>query len=417
MSPAEVTCPAGTVVGVEDGGVRRFHSIPYARIVGGFDDPLPAEQGSLIDATQPLPGTPALSITTPAGAHALTDLPVVVWIHGGRFETGDHTETYSDPDGFARDGVVHVRLGYRLKFPGLLPFHTDPPGHYRAVADCAEALRWIQRNIEAFGGDPTNVTLAGQSAGAAVVLWLTRRDHYRGEFRRALAMSPAFPRRGFEDRKWATRGALGQPLTRGALNALFARDRAKVERAYRRFRTQYITDMALGPHPLDPAEMAQVPLVLTCTDDEFYGAGAPYDRSGMGPAVARGFGPRMDLAREAASDYLAHAKRADPGHVAGRLMSDSLCRRFVDRVAEGAPGPVWLAEHAGHTRHSADLDALFHGELRKWFLQFARTGEAGWEAYGADRVAMRRTLRGSQVVAEETVTDPLGYLRGAFREV
>ncbi|MCP1386857.1 carboxylesterase family protein [Corynebacterium sp. TA-R-1] len=405
MPHTEVTCAAGTIVGTTEDGVRHFHSVEYSRIPRAFDDPRPAEQGVLIDATSERPGIPALSITAPAGAKTLADLPVLVWIHGGRFESGDHTETFSNPEGFAREGVIHVRVGYRLKFPGLLPFPTDPPGHYRAVADCAAALTWIQRNIEAFGGDPTNVTVMGQSAGAAIVLWLARRDHYRGEFRRALAMSPAFPRRGFESRKWAARGAIGKPLTRDSLNELFEHDPARVERAYQRFRTQYITDMALGPYPLDAAELAEVPIVLSATDQEFFDSGAPFDRA----ALYRLLGPRLDLKREAASDYFAAVQRIAPGHPAGQLFSDSLCRRFVDRVAEGAPGPIYLAEHVG-ARHSEDLTPMFRGALHEWVLGFIRSGKVGWERYDDRRLAARRTMDGKLDIAH----DPFGYLRGCF---
>ncbi|GAA1183849.1 Carboxylesterase [Corynebacterium glaucum] len=413
MPTAEVTCPAGTIVGTTDGttsgDVRHFHSIRYSRFEGAFDDPRPAEQGLLIDASAERPGTPALSITAPADSKMLTDLPVLVYIHGGRFETGDHTETYSNPEGFAREGVIHVRVGYRLKFPGLLQFPTDQPTHYRAVADVLEALAWVQRNIEAFGGDPTNVTVMGQSAGAAIALWLSRRDHYRGEFRRALAMSPVFPRRGFPTRKWAARGAIGKPLTRDSLNALFDSDRGKFDRAYKRFRTQYVTDMALGPHPLDTAELAEVPLVVTATDKEFYKSGKVYDSTGLGLTMARTFGPRMDLRGDAARDYLAALKERDRQHIAGQLIGDSLCRRFADMVAEGAPGPVWLAEHTD-TFHSQDLTPLFRGALQPWLLEFVRSGEVGWPRYDENRTAIRRNRDG----AAEIVTDPFGYLRGAF---
>lgn len=357
MTPTEVTCPAGTVVGVSEHGLRRFHSVPYARIDHPFDDPRSMEQGLLVDATLAQPATPALSITTPAAAKPHADLPVLVWIHGGRFEEGDHTEEVSNPDGFAREGMVHVRVGYRLKFPGLLPFTADPEGHYRAVADCQEALAWIQRNIEAFGGDPTNVTVMGQSAGGAIALWLTRRDHYRGEFRRVLAVSPAFPRRSFDGRKWAARGALGAPLTRDSLNEIAERNPHKLERAYQRYRRHFPTDMALGPYPMDPAELAAVPTVATYTDGEFYRPGQRFRR-----------------ARE--------------------RISEASVRRPAREVAEAAPGPVWLAEHAGAAGrplgHSEDLPALFAPD--SWLLEFVRTGEVGWGPYRESGEAHRREL-------------------------
>ena len=406
METTEVTCPAGTVLGTVNAGVRHFHSIPVVKIDGPFDDPRPQEHGLLIDATSPRPGHPHLSITTPAPAPSGGDLPVLVWVHGGGFETGDHTETFSNPDGFAREDVVHVRVGYRLKFSGFAQFSGDAPSHYRGVADVAEALAWVQRNIEAFGGDPTNVTLMGQSAGAAIVLWLCRRDHYKGEFRRALAMSPAFPRRGFEARKWAVRGALGTPVTRGELSKLSPE---KLERGYTRFSRHFPTDIKLGPHPLDPAEMAEVPLVLTCTDEEFYSQGAALDRSRrVAGAFVRIAGRSMGLRKGAGGDYVASISNEAP--VAGRFLTDALSRRFVDAVAEGAPGPVWVAEHPGYA-HSGDLEPLFAPDA--WLLEYVRTGEVGWPEYEQpDRLAARRRIGGEI----EVVADPLGYVRGLFAD-
>ena len=78
-------------------------------------------------------------------------------------------------------------------------------------------------------------------------------------------------------------------------------------------------------------------------------------------------------------------------------------------VAEGAPGPVWLAEHTD-AYHSQDLTPLFRGALQPWLLEFVRTGEVGWPRYDENRTAIRRDREG----ATEMVTDPLGYLRGAF---
>lgn len=401
----EVTCPAGTIVGNTYKRVRVFESIPYSRIAAPFSDPLPQDKGLLIDATVAQPQSTALSITTPANARPGTDCPVMVWIHGGRFEAGDHTESYPNGEAFANAGIVQVRVGYRLAFEGFMPFPTDAPGHYRGIADCAEALSWIQRNIESFGGDPTNVTVVGQSAGAAIALWLARRDHYKGEFRRALALSPAFPRQGFEARKWAARGALSTPLTRDAMNQL---DRKKLEKGYRRFRTQFITDCALGPHPFDAAELANVNLVVTSTREEFIGHGAALDRAGLGAAYVRAFGRRMGLKKGAAGAYLEGLRAAGGTRPAGRFNSDALIRRWVDEVCENAPGPnVWQAEFP-QGKHASELQDLFSAgtDLNTWLREYLRTGAVGWARYGARREAM--------CVGEGLTHDPLGYFRGCF---
>lgn len=416
----QVTAPAGAIVGTSDGEVRTFHSIPYAHVPVPFDSPAPAPTGLLIDATAPDPSTNRLSITTPEGARRNDDLPVIVFIHGGRFEEGSHTDTFSNPEGFARAGFVHVRVGYRLKFPGMLPLSGDAPHEYRAVQDCATALSWIQRNIEPFGGDPTNVTIVGHSAGADIALWLARRDHYTGEFRRAVVASPVFPRRSFAARKWAARGALGTPLLRRELNALAARNPKRIARAYGRFRTQYATDIALGPFPLEAGALARVPLVVTSTRDEFIPMVRGLDRVGMGKPAATLMARHMGVAKGHTRAYLERAAAMDPHAAGGRLISDAMCRRWVDQIAEGAPGELWLAEllptDTRPAYHSKELTPVFSTgtRLNAWLTHFARTGEAGWRPYAEDRTVMRVRLDGA---GAEEVTDPLGYLRGVFAPV
>lgn len=422
MATAEVTCPAGTVIGIDDGAVRHFHSIEYSRITAPFDDATPAETGMLIDATVARPEKTALSITTPSGATDADDLPVMVWIHGGRFEEGSHADPNTGSEAFAAQGVIQVRLGYRTTLAGLVQFPDDEPSHFRAAHDCLLALEWVQRDIEAFGGDPTNITLVGQSAGAALVLWLARRDHYRGGFRRAVAMSPAFPRKVYRQRRSSLRASLSMPLTRGTLNDA---DPERLERGYRRFRTRHITDLALGPGPLEPAELADVDLVVTSTHDEFYRTGAPADSAGIGPAWVRVAGRFMDLLPGRAGAYIEACCEIDPEHVLGRLFSDSLVRRFVDRVCEDAPGRVWQAEFvsdegaAGSVPHSGDLPSLFAqaphaaGEgLNGWMVRYCTDGEPGWPTYSPGRVALRTDVNCAR---PQLVEDPLGYLRGAFK--
>ena len=134
----------------------------------------------------------------------------------------------------ASAGLVHARVSYRSGLAGWLQFASDAPSRYRAVDDCLAGLMWLQRNVEARGGDPTNITVVGSGEAAAIALWLTRRDHYRGDFRRAAAIAPAFPRRSLQSRKWIIRGALGIPLTQPAVDNLAARKPEKFARAERR---------------------------------------------------------------------------------------------------------------------------------------------------------------------------------------
>ena len=423
MAPAEVTCPAGTIIGVNEGDCHHFHSIDYSRINAPFNDALPAERGAFIDATTPRPDAVALSITTPAHTTDADDLPVMVWIHGGRFEEGSHAENNTGAEAFAAQGVIQVRIGYRLKLPGLVQFPDDDPAHFRAVHDCQLALEWVQRNIEAFGGDPTNITVVGQSAGANIVLWLSRRDHYRGAFRRAVTLSPTFPRRTYARRKASLRAALGKPLTREALNAASA---STLEHGYQWFRLRHITDMALGPAPLDAAELADVDLVVTSTRDEFYSYARRTNRMRMDPVAVRVTGQMMNLDLRHARAYRAGCREIDPGHLQGRLISDSLVRRFADRVAEGAPGRVWQAEFVADDAsdapalHCDELPYLFAqaphppgAGLNGWMARFCHDGDPGWPQYKPGRTVLRTDFSCSR---PEFVVDPLGYLRGKFRD-
>ena len=103
-----------------------------------------------------------LNVFTPDPGSA--GLPVLVWIHGGGFFSGCSANPWYSGERFARDGVVLVSINYRLGPEGFLRLKDE--GGNRAVLDWVAALEWIRDNVGAFGGDPANVTIAGQSAGA-----------------------------------------------------------------------------------------------------------------------------------------------------------------------------------------------------------------------------------------------------------
>ena len=238
MGETEITCAAGTIVGTVRDNARLFDAIPFLEITRPFDDPVAVKQGLLIDATAPHPN--ALSVSAPLSARPGADCPVVVCLSAPA-ELGD--------------GFVHVHVPHRDGFEGFLPFAADAIGHFRGVADVQLALRWIQRNIEAFGGDPTNVTVVGAGEEAAVALWLCRRDHYAGEFRRVWAADPVFPRAPYEKRKWIVRYLLSAPLTRAKLNELAENRPARLGRSYRRYAKCF---GPMGPQPYDAAELADL---------------------------------------------------------------------------------------------------------------------------------------------------------------
>ncbi|MFM8355349.1 MAG: carboxylesterase/lipase family protein, partial [Gammaproteobacteria bacterium] len=207
---------SGPVRGRRREGVLLFAGIPYAappvgehRFMApqphtGWREPLDATRfspaapqvptGGLTSAV-PVPWSEdclTLNITTPALDGA--PRPVLFWIHGGHYRTGQGSIPWYDGTRFARDGgVVVVTINYRL---GALGF-TDlsrfgaafATSGANGIADQIAALRWVQANIAAFGGDPARVTIAGESAGAFSVCTLLASPAAEGLFRGAIAQS------------------------------------------------------------------------------------------------------------------------------------------------------------------------------------------------------------------------------------
>ncbi len=125
------------------------------------------------------------------------DQPVMVWIHGGAYSHGFGHEMEFDGDAFAKRGVLLVTLNYRLGALGFMahPALTQRDGHSGnyGLMDQIAALRWVQDNIRAFGGDPKNITIFGQSAGAGSVQALMASPLTDGLFHRAIHMSGGSP--------------------------------------------------------------------------------------------------------------------------------------------------------------------------------------------------------------------------------
>lgn len=212
IGPA-VTVEQGVVTGLADGGVLRYRGLPYAAPPVG---PLrwappqpPAAWTGTRDHTRPAarcpqlaaaPGTPNLTaasttedcltvdITVPAGTTTASKLPVLVWLHGGAFSAGAGGDV--DPRRLAAAGpMVVVTANYRLGMLGYLGLPgLDGSGDF-GLLDQQAALRWVQRNVAAFGGDPAAVTLGGQSAGADSVCAQMSSPAAAGLFRQAIVQS------------------------------------------------------------------------------------------------------------------------------------------------------------------------------------------------------------------------------------
>jgi len=211
----------GTLVGVDYGDYAAFKGVPYAAPpVGDLRWAPPAEPapwGDERDASDfgsvcpqaPLPPEAlralggsdrpqsedclTLNVWSPAEAEGA---PVMVWIHGGGDVVGSASVPFYDGAAFARSGVVLVSMNYRLgplgwfAHPALTAEADEdaPLGNY-GLMDQIAALEWVQGNISAFGGDPKNVTVFGESAGGQAILHLLTAPAAKGLYARAIVQS------------------------------------------------------------------------------------------------------------------------------------------------------------------------------------------------------------------------------------
>ena len=220
LATTTVHIASGDLVGGVDGEVASFRDIPFAAPPVGLlrwapPGPAPSWKGAR-DATAFGPACPQptnvdgrinaggyagptsedclnLNVTGPTHAHGA---PVMVWIYGGANVYGANSVASYNAASFARDGVIVVAINYRLGALGFFahPALTkaakpgEPLGSY-AIMDQIAGLQWVQRNIAAFGGDPRNVTVFGESAGGQDILTLLSTPAAKGLFQRAMVES------------------------------------------------------------------------------------------------------------------------------------------------------------------------------------------------------------------------------------
>lgn len=467
-----VDAPAGIALGRTEGDIHVFKGLPYAAPPVGaarWTPPktLPRWSG-VRDAAdfgpscvQPVSKVPnlysddpgpmsedclSLNVWAPAKAQKA---PVLVWIYGGALVGGSSRFAMYDGAKMAQRGVVVVSLNYRLGVLGYLAhpgLSAESPegisGNY-GLMDQIEALRWVQRNIASFGGDPSNVTIAGESAGGLSVMYLMASPAARGLFTKAIAQSaymistPELKRRAFGEHSAEEIGAyVGAALHAPNIAALRALDAASLTlgaaaAGYGPFGT---IDGKILPRQLvevfDRGEQAPVPVLAGFNSGEIrslriLAPPPPASASDYERAIRDRYGDLADA-------FLKLYPRTDVGESILAASRDGLYgwtaeRLVTKQTAAGRPSYLYLFDHgypaadkAGlHGFHASEVPFVF-GTLDKtpaqwpkapnaptetnlsdamvdYWTSFARTGEPraaaspDWPAYGKSGAYMAFT--------------------------
>ncbi len=293
-----VDTPSGAVIGAVRDGVARFFGVPFAAPATGarrFAHPQPAQPWRKpLGAIDRCPAPPQSKTVGPGirGAYAQTSedclhlnvfaplsaatpLPVVVWIFGGGYINGDAADPLFDGTHLAgAENLVVVTINYRLGVWGFAPLRDRNVG----LADQIAALRWISTHIGAFGGDPANVTIVGESAGAMSVCNLLACPAARGTFHRAIAQSGAANHVGTRDEADTVaaivRAELAADPNDADIDAVLRAQHATIDRLRAHHRGNYLrphVDGDLLPmHPFEAARAgATVPLIIGINRDEY----------------------------------------------------------------------------------------------------------------------------------------------------
>jgi para-nitrobenzyl esterase len=348
------------------------------------------------DMASPSEDCLTLNVWTPTDARKL---PVMVWIHGGALVGGSSSEPLYDGAQFARQGIVFVSINYRL---GLLGFLAHPalsaesPQHLSGnygLLDEIEALRWVRDNIAAFGGDPTRVTIAGESAGGLSVIALLASPLARGLFSKAIVESGYMPSyRALHD---DTLGLASAEAAGAALGeAAGARDAAALRAAD--LVSLFNAGLATGwqPEPVIDGivlqrqlaetfargEQAKVPLLAGFNEGEirsllFLMPKAPDSQAAYEADVRSRFGAE-------ASTFLAVYPGTDPRADVMASMRDGFygwAAQYLVRqqAAAGAPAYLYYFRHSTPAERERDLAAFHASELPYVFGQVGESAALG----------------------------------------
>lgn len=439
-SPPRVEVRQGTLEGKRGHDVAAFMNIPYAAPPVGalrWRPPQPAVAWSGVrDASErgpiciqppangdngvgPLPmSEDCLQLNVFAPLERETPLPVMFWIHGGGYVNGSATADLYDGSALARRGVVVVTVNYRLGRLGFFDHPAlaaerpegEPAGNY-GVMDIIAALEWVRDNIETFGGDPDQVMIFGESAGAQAVLQLMVSPPARGLFHRAAVQSglPRLPASRLD-----APGEEGAPAVRDAAVAwtraagLDARDasdlRAIAAETFLRpapslrLGALNIVDGAIVPEPImdafEAGRQARVPLIVGANSAEFFWVTADNPTDGTlddgfseaeRAALIGAYGGAQAYRAQVISDLLFVEPARQVARLHARSGAPTWLYRF-DIVSAAAPqepggaGHAWDRQYVFDTLNASpwptdDMDRRAADLISGYWASFARTGD------------------------------------------
>jgi para-nitrobenzyl esterase len=489
-----VTTRYGTVSGDVNDRVTRFLGIPYAASPTGqlrFKAPEPParwdgvracitfsatppkpEYVAPFDTLLPEPSIPGddwltLNVWTPDTAG---QAPVMVWIHGGAFSNGNSAVRMYDGSAFARDGVVLVTINYRLGVDGFALLPDAPPN--RGLLDQVAALEWVRDNIAAFGGDPGNVTIFGESAGAMSVTTLLGMPRAQGLFGKVIAQSGAAQVGGdLSDAQLVTAelsAALGFEASAASIADLdldklimaqaTVRDAMAAAPDPARWGASIVaTSMAFIPvidgsvlpvHPLAAVAAGRgsdVTLMAGTNTEEFRLFFVP---NGMAAMVTEQTLPLflggLGISTDTAAVYQANRPGATAGDVLCALVTDKFFRNPTFAAAQArldaaGPAPTYLYEFAWRSpvqdlgaAHAVEIPFVFDNlasadaqmaigtappadlaaEMHAAWIRFATTGDPGWPAVDSTYPVMTFGSPGGSGV----VLDPRSDERASWRD-
>ncbi|MDJ0396026.1 carboxylesterase family protein [Rhodococcus sp. G-MC3] len=481
----------GRLRGRSTAGIASFFGIPYAEAPFGalrFAPPTapPSWEGVrdavALGATAPkigyrpptsdilsepvVPGVDCLNLNvwTPDAAGA--GLPVFVWIHGGAFVNGSNAVPIYDGAAFARDGVVSVTVNYRLGADGFARIDGAPAN--RGLLDQVAALEWVRDNIASFGGDPAQVTVAGESAGAMSVGTLLSMPRARGLFKRAILQSGAGHHVISEPTALKVSAALAEMLGVSAdvaglggvpVGAFVDAQRDLGDRITVEAPTGVWGELAFNMMPFEPyidgdvvpdlpytriaaGAGADVDILIGTTSEEFAFFLVPagvtdyidLDRVRL---VLGAFGVDAEAALVA---YSAQLPDASPGEVLIAVMTDWFFRLPAVRLVEARNGSAFVYEFTWRSTlydgrlgacHALEIPFVFDvldkpesaritganppqklaDEMHRAWVDFVSEGSPGWGQYGETRVVK---MFGEQ---SEIVDDPRAETRELWSTV